>query len=158
MAKAQTNTKNTKEDESYKTAGKFFAEMVEEMVEAQKLLEDGGRVHGDVIMDTDGERRGFEALEDYQLQHIADGDTHQLIDENALSLEYEGRWAAGETPAASRAFLLTCTGGPAARVVIDFDDQRAWTECQDWFKPWIKTGEFSSGAYGLLAQFAEPQE
>lgn len=44
----------------------------------------------------------------------------QAAIELPLEIEYEGTWSAGETPAADRAIITLCIGGPTCRIQIEF--------------------------------------
>lgn len=70
-------------------------------------------------------------------------DARQRIEEDALSVEVRSDWVSpGAEMTASEFCIVLCTGGPAARICGELDDngepRRAWLEYQDWGTPWTE--------------------
>ncbi len=65
---------------------------------------------------------------------------NQWLNEYGLSLEFHGSWSPGDAPKADGAYWCITTGGPAARIAIEFAPTGYPAECelqyQDWFRPW----------------------
>lgn len=78
-----------------------------------------------------------EAAGEYRSQE----DAEEAIYNDPLSIQYRSGWADSPEDMTPEEFsILLCTGGPAVRIVGEFNwdgtPHRAWLEYQDWGTPW----------------------
>ena len=77
-------------------------------------------------------------------------DPQSYLGEEALELKFKGAWSFSDKPSADQAVILDAWGGPAVQTIVDFNEEEAWVEGQDWFTPWVPVAKLSGDAYRML--------
>lgn len=75
----------------------------------------------------------------------------QAMLENPLDIQFRSGWASSaEDMQPEEFYILLCTGGPAVRIIGEFEyngqPYRAWFEYQDWGTPWTMLFDGQSDA------------
>ncbi|QRF76174.1 hypothetical protein Thermo_01691 [Thermoplasmatales archaeon] len=105
---------------------------------------------------TPGDKVTDEEREEY---HDEDA-VRTAIEEDPLEVQVRSGWTnPGEKLEPEEFEILLCTGGPAVRIVGEFDSdgrpKRAWMEYQDWGTPWTEYLDMSSEKRQHLLTYSE---
>lgn len=78
------------------------------------------------------------------------------IEQDPLSIDFSGSWSYGQKPEADEVTFLLCTGGPAVKIICDFDGSEATRPrvmFQGWFTPWEELHDISQEEREALEKY-----